>query len=186
MTSSCIPCLVQNVDRHRGAISNRTEESCHPMAIRGRGSNSDLPRTRFDGSLDTHSKQESATYDLCHNDVINWMHFPRYWPFVRGIHRWPVNSPHKCQWREVLMFSLICVWINDWVNNRKAGDLGRHHAHYEVIVMINNNWAALPMMNGLQSTECHCPALVMYYEHANWAVREWTYQYRYKWAVLAV
>ena len=20
---------------------------------------------------------------------------PRYWPFVRGIHRWPVNSPHK-------------------------------------------------------------------------------------------
>ena len=20
---------------------------------------------------------------------------PHYWPFVRGIHRWPVNSPHK-------------------------------------------------------------------------------------------
>ena len=26
--------------------------------------------------------------------------FPRYWPFVRGIHRSPVNSPHKDQWRE--------------------------------------------------------------------------------------
>ena len=36
-----------------------------------------------------------------------------YWPFVRGIHRSPVNSPHKGQWREALMFSLICVWIND-------------------------------------------------------------------------
>ena len=28
-----------------------------------------------------------------HDDVIKWKHFPRYWPFVRGIHRWPGNSP---------------------------------------------------------------------------------------------
>ena len=35
--------------------------------------------------------------------------FPRYWLFVRGIHRSPVNSPHKCQWRGALMFSLICL-----------------------------------------------------------------------------
>ena len=42
-------------------------------------------------------------------------HFQRYWPFVRGIHRSPVNSPHKGQWREALMFSLICAWINAWV-----------------------------------------------------------------------
>ena len=35
----------------------------------------------------------------CHDDVIKWKHFQRYWPFVRGIHRWPVNSPHKGQWR---------------------------------------------------------------------------------------
>ena len=33
------------------------------------------------------------------------------------------------------MFSLICVWINCWVNNREAGDLRRHRAHYDVIVM---------------------------------------------------
>ena len=32
-----------------------------------------------------------------HDDVIKLKHFPRYWPFVRGIHRWPVNSPHKGQ-----------------------------------------------------------------------------------------
>ena len=43
-----------------------------------------------------------------HDDVINWKHFPRYWPFVRRIHRSPVNSPHKGQWRGALMFSLIC------------------------------------------------------------------------------
>ena len=28
--------------------------------------------------------------------------------FVRGIHRSQVNSPHKGQWREALMFSSIC------------------------------------------------------------------------------
>ena len=70
-----------------------------------------------------------------HDDVIKWKHFPRYWPFVQGIHRSPVNSPHKGQWRGALMFSLICVCINGWVNNREAGDLKRHRAHYHVIVM---------------------------------------------------
>ena len=50
-----------------------------------------------------------------HDDVSKWKHFPRYWPFVRGIHRSPVNPPHKGQWRGALMFSLIYVWINDWV-----------------------------------------------------------------------
>ena len=44
-----------------------------------------------------------------HDDVINWKHFPRCWPFVRGIHRSPVNSPHKGQWRGALIFSLGCV-----------------------------------------------------------------------------
>ena len=54
---------------------------------------------------------------------------------VRGIHRSPVNSPHKGQWRGALMFSLICVSINGWVNNRDAGDLRCYRAHYEVTVM---------------------------------------------------
>ena len=70
-----------------------------------------------------------------HDDVIKWKHFPRYWPFARGIHRSPVNSPHKGQWRGALMFSLICVWINGWVNNHEAGDLRRYRAHYDVNVM---------------------------------------------------
>ena len=70
-----------------------------------------------------------------HDDVIKWKHFPRYWPIVRGIHRSPVNSPHEGQWRGALVFSLICVWINDWVNNREAGGLRRYQAHYDVIVI---------------------------------------------------
>ena len=64
-----------------------------------------------------------------------WRHLPRYWPFVRGIHWSPMNSPHKGQWRRALVFYLICAWINAWVNNRAAGDLRRHRAHHDVIVM---------------------------------------------------
>ena len=67
-----------------------------------------------------------------HDDTIKWKHFPRYWPFVWGIHWWPVNSPHKGQWRRALIF-----WTrtNDWISNCDAGDLRRHRAHYDVTVM---------------------------------------------------
>ena len=43
--------------------------------------------------------------------------------------------PAKGQWRGTLIFSLICARISGWVNNREAGDLRRHRAHYDVIVM---------------------------------------------------
>ena len=65
-----------------------------------------------------------------HYDVIKWTHFPRYWPFVRGM-----NSPHKGQWRGALMFSFICAWTNGWANNREAGDLRRYRAHYDPAIM---------------------------------------------------
>ena len=70
-----------------------------------------------------------------HDDVIKWTHFPRYWPCVWGIHRSPVNSPHKGQWRGALMFTLIYARINGWVKNREAGDLRRYRAHCDVIVL---------------------------------------------------
>ena len=46
-----------------------------------------------------------------------------------------VNSPNNGQWRGALMFSLICAWINGWVNTREAGDLRRHRTHYDISVM---------------------------------------------------
>ena len=84
-----------------------------------------------------------------HDDVIKWKHFPRYWPFVRGIHRSPVNSPHKGQWRGALMLTLICAWINGWVKNREAGDLRRQRAHYDVIVM-----CLLYLYDSVQAEHC--------------------------------
>ena len=70
-------------------------------------------------------------------NITWWRHqmetFPRYWPFVRGIHWSPVNSPHKGQWRRTLMFSLIypwTCWTNNWIKNtRDAG--------YDVIIIWN-------------------------------------------------
>ena len=61
----------------------------------------------------------------------------------------PINStplaPTACMWAEYTsfmmtssngnMFSLICVWINSWVNTREAGDLRRYRTHHDVIVM---------------------------------------------------
>ena len=77
-----------------------------------------------------------AFNSIFHDDVIEWKHSPHYWPFVRRVHLSPVNSPHKGQWRGALIFYLICVWINGWVNNREAGDLRRYLAHYDVIVIL--------------------------------------------------
>ena len=39
----------------------------------------------------------------------------------------------------LLVFSFICNWTYGWVSNRDAGDLRRHRAHYEVIVMRTGN-----------------------------------------------
>ena len=47
-----------------------------------------------------------------------------------------VNSPHKGQRRGALMLPLICVWINGWISNRKAGDVRRYLAHCDVTVMV--------------------------------------------------
>ena len=90
---------------------------------------------------------------LNHDDVIKWKHLPRYWPFVRGIHR----SPHKGQWRGAFMFSLICAWINLWVNNREADDLRRYRARYDVSVM----------MSSLMYSEVDAPV----YHQAGWHMR---------------
>ena len=42
--------------------------------------------------------------------------FPHYWPFVWGIHRSPVNSPHKSQWHGA--FSDVCF---DLSLNKQSG-----------------------------------------------------------------
>ena len=71
-----------------------------------------------------------------HDDVIKWTKIPRYWPFVRGIHRSPVNFPHKGQWRGASMFSFICASMKRLSKNDEAVNLRRHRSHYDVTVII--------------------------------------------------
>ena len=91
-------------------------------------------------------RSDRPDFERCHSDNITWKHFPSYSPFVRGIQRSSVNSPHKGQWRGALMFSLICAWTYVWVNDRDAGDLRRHRSHCDVIIMV----ICYPMVSILQ------------------------------------
>ena len=44
--------------------------------------------------------------------------------------------PHtKASDAEIWCFSLICAWINGWVNNGESGDLRYHRGHYDVTLM---------------------------------------------------
>ena len=100
----------------------------------------------------------SYIYNFCYFLFSWWRHrletCSASLAFVWGIHRWlrvihrsPVNSPHTDQWRGALMFSLNCFWTNGWVNNQDAGDLRRHHTHYDVTVMwcrIVIQWSGQP------------------------------------------
>ena len=49
----------------------------------------------------------------------------------------PVTGEFPAQRPVTLSFDVFfdMLWINDWVNNREAGDLRRHRGHYDVIVM---------------------------------------------------
>ena len=81
-----------------------------------------------------------------------------------GIHRSPVNSPHEGQWRGALKFSLICVWINGWVNNREVGDFRRYSAHYDVTVMCVPNCAE-------ERTQLPCILFISQQSHRHWQLK---------------
>ena len=97
-----------------------------------RSATEEIPIRQCDIVYDNNTQLYSCIcrFVIRHDDVIKWKPFPRYWPFVRGIHR----SRMKGQWRLAFMFSLICVWIKGWVHYREAGDWRRYYAHYDVIV----------------------------------------------------
>ena len=79
------------------------------------------------------TRQASMRYIYKDDDAIKWKPFPCYWPFVRGIHRSPVDSPHKGQWRGALMFFLICAWTNSWATiETPSRSLWRHCNRYSL------------------------------------------------------
>ena len=56
--------------------------------------------------------------------------------FCAGNSPVPGEFPAQRSVTRTFVFSLIFAWINAWVNNGEAGDLRRHHVHYDVMVMV--------------------------------------------------
>ena len=118
---------------------------------------------RVTGSYTSHrASHAERRYDLwCHPEPW-WRHqmetFSALLALCAGNSPVPVNSQHKGQWRGALMFSLIWVWINSWVNNREACDLRRYRAHCDVIVMRTAKqlveWPVIE--NDMTLIWCHC------------------------------
>ena len=72
-----------------------------------------------------------ASIVTIHDDVIKWKKISALLVLCKGN---PTESPHKGQWRRALIISLICVLTTGLANNRAAGYLIRHCAHYDVTV----------------------------------------------------
>ena len=129
-----------NLRRHRNSTSYRnTILSCFYLSVNSASANSAASFSIVFLAGTTKSTSWCRVFTVSTFQRSWWRHqmetFPRSWPFVWRIHRSPVNSPHKGLWRGALLFSLICAWIDGWTNNRDAGDLRRHRAHYDVTVM---------------------------------------------------
>ena len=60
-----------------------------------------------------HSNDPRVAYD-----VIKWKRFVRYWPFVRWIHRSPVNSLHRGKWGGTLIFVGNPSMNNEFISQR--------------------------------------------------------------------
>ena len=115
-----------------------------------------------------HSTAEAGPFMMTSS---NGKHFPRYWPFVRGINRSPVNSSYKGQWRGALMFDLICcTWIKGRLINGEAGDWRRHRAHYHNLKFQSNldevscqtKMKKINFVFGIHKTDHHFNRIVWY------------------------
>ena len=60
-----------------------------------------------------------ATVDANHN-AMAWKHFRHYWPFVKGIYQWPMDSPHKWSVMCSIDVSLLLAWTKRWKNSRSC------------------------------------------------------------------
>ena len=103
------------------------------------------------------SNRDRSEY-LCYNGwSCEWVHslpVPAWWrhqmvtffalvALCAGNHRSPVIPPQRPVTRSLDVL-FVCAWVNGWVNNRCAGDLRRHHAHYDVTVI---GWQGRPFAN---------------------------------------
>ena len=64
------------------------------------------------------TRQAVGTWHTEHDDVMVRKRFPSYWPFVRGIHRSPVNSPHN--WSVTQSSDVLFAVSPDKLQNKQS------------------------------------------------------------------
>ena len=107
------------------------------------------------GRVFAHAKKRDYMMTSSHENIFR-VTGPLCGEFIG--HRWLTRTS---QWRGALMLSLICAWINDWANNREAGDLIRHRPQFDVIVMKSDY--ALVLLTETWSTFSLSPLKSLYY-----------------------
>ena len=107
---------------------------------------------------------------ISHKDIIKWKHFPHYWPFVKGIHQSPMDSPHKGQWCRAPMFYLIGAWTNNSANNWDTSDLNHHCAHHVITVMFPcfSDLVTFPNSENLETQSDHTSSPSNRFKHYLW------------------
>ena len=121
----------------------------------------------------------SCTYHF--DDVIKWKYF-RVTGLLCGKFTGHRRIP-RTKANYALMFSLICAWINGWVNNREAGDLRRLRAHYDVTAMdsLTKDWdnSGAPAMELPWSCVKHTSRLVLFKRKISKLTRSVRYHWQY-------
>ena len=92
-----------------------------------------------------HYSADHTSSVVYHDDIIKWKHFLCNWPFVWGIHRSPVDSTHKGQWRGALILSLIPLITQAlWLNTVSISDTLVYNWFNQVLYCLLIN----PLVNG--------------------------------------
>ena len=119
--------------------------------------------TTFSLDMELHAWPKNKTYLIVNCEVYDvvthstwWRHqmetFSALLDICAGNSPVTGKFPHKGQWRGALMFSLICAWMNERVNNRGAGDFTRHCVHCDATVM-KDTWMPRSAPSDIMHTE---------------------------------
>ena len=126
-------------------------------------------------SLSTISVLNTGVNQGYHEDVVSWKRFPHYWPFVRGIHRWPVNSPRKGPVMRIVDAYFVVIVENFWTNHRVVGNTMKNNMSLDIHVQTNASLTC--WLTGLLH---QCPPKVWDFFYRSCSMHRYNWNYVYK------
>ena len=78
------------------------------------------------------------------------------------------------QWHGALIFSLIFARTNGWPNNRDAGDLRRHQAHYDVTVVRSGGYLSIvrKLYHLICQIICKVPRVIFIFDRCQYSLEK--------------